>query len=181
MRTGGKSSGIAALASAWCGPMCSARKSVRGGAVRGMRGVRRGLHEDDGAARRDLGRRDGERAELPPAQRARERAPADLALDELGHRASRRRARCPSPPPPSSEARKADDLPHAEAEHARELELASTAGRGGACRARDRRGARRGSSALIAPTLVPHRMSMRGGAPRMRVRSSKMYQRTPTS
>ena len=33
----------------------------------------------------------------------------------------------------------------------------------------------------MAPTLVPQRMSIRGGAPRMRVRSSKMYQRTPTS
>ena len=36
MRTGGKSIGMAALASAWCGPMWSARKSVRGGAVCGM-------------------------------------------------------------------------------------------------------------------------------------------------
>ena len=33
----------------------------------------------------------------------------------------------------------------------------------------------------MAPTLVPQRMSIRGGAPRMRERSSKMYQRTPTS
>ena len=43
---------MAALASAWCGPMRSARKSVRGGAVAGMTEVRRRLHEDDGAPRR---------------------------------------------------------------------------------------------------------------------------------
>ena len=33
----------------------------------------------------------------------------------------------------------------------------------------------------MAPTLVPHRMSIFGGAPSMRVSSSKMYQSTPTS
>ena len=60
----------------------------QGAGRRGPRdvGVRRRLHEDDGAARRDFGCRHGERAQLAPAKGARQGTPADLALDELCHR-----------------------------------------------------------------------------------------------
>ena len=87
------------------------------------REVGRGLHEDDRAARGDLGARDRQRAQHVLAQAPRDGAPADLALHELGHRRARRRGPYPSPPA-EQDARQRHHLPHAEAEHARELELA---------------------------------------------------------
>ena len=75
---------------------------------------------------------------------ARDGAPADLALHELRHGPHVEEAVALAAA--EQHARQRDDLPHAEAEHPRELELASTAPRGGACRAPGRRGARRGST-----------------------------------
>ena len=113
---------MAALASAWCGPMRSARKSVRGGAASGssrsgdvcmkttVRPVDTSVHETVSA--RSMPRR-------------RQRDTARQLISRCTRSAMGRTSKSPYPsPPPRSTRGKRQHLPHAEAEHPGELELA---------------------------------------------------------
>jgi hypothetical protein len=169
---------MAAEASACWGPMRSARIRVRGGArvgseVLGPVCMKITVRPVDTSVAETLS------ALSTPLFSV--RVTARQGTSRCTRRAMGETSKMPAPPPPPSNTRgrlMACRMPKPSTSSSRMFDHTSTSRRmpstGSArCAAR--------YAQLMAPTLVPHSTSTRGGAPRMRVSSSNRYQSTPTS